>query len=303
MSERYPRIRVFSKSGVLVIREGLSINFYMRHSHAAVAQAVMRALETYRHAIEAPALHFYASEEGAWEPLDDAGWEHVRRELLDDRLSRTLLTGTAASGGIYQFEYYGREVEESSPDSGPGPVSAVSFWLPTEYLEEHGPEKVHALALQLAAPLPFCTGHAGLAFHTDMDLLGMAREVHQRCFRYPGLDIPDLQHRSWKLGTRICGPFWLNFLGQPMLGALGNVEGLRARLHSDGTLVQELEGQRAVITLGPCPQAGDAEQGRVLPNHRELAHVQEPWLYHRERGYGFDFTLDEVHRWERRFLD
>ncbi len=51
-------------------------------------------------------------------------------------------------------------------------VSVVSFSLPTEYLVQHGPGRVRELALELAAPLPFCSGHAGLSFNGETLLLG-----------------------------------------------------------------------------------------------------------------------------------
>ena len=104
-----------------------------------------------------------------------------------------------------------------------------------------------------------------------------------------------------RLGTLIYGVHWLTFLGQPALGAFGGVEGLRAQLHSPGTTVQELEGERAVITLGEWPEAGDTERGDTLPAYRELARVLEPWLYF-EEDYG-DSAFPEKHQWERRFLD
>jgi hypothetical protein len=68
----------------------------------------------------------------------------------------------------------------------------------------------------------------------------------------------------------------MNFLGQPVLGELGGVAGLRSLLHSPGTTVHELNGERAVVTLGPWPEAGDLAQGRTLPAYRELAPVLEP---------------------------
>jgi hypothetical protein len=89
----------------------------------------------------------------------------------------------------------------------------------------------------------------------------------------------------------------MNFLGQPVLGALGGAAGLRTRLHSPDTTVQELGNEQAVVTLGQWPEAGDLEQGHTLPAYRELAHVLEPWLY-------LDRHSDEdLRRWERRFLD
>src|SRR4051794_24409104 len=82
MSKHYPRIRIQSESGYLLIREGLSLTFYMRHDHAEVAPAVMQSLEAYLQAVGPDALGLYADEEGSWHPLDDTGWEATRREML-----------------------------------------------------------------------------------------------------------------------------------------------------------------------------------------------------------------------------
>ncbi|HYO58614.1 type VI immunity family protein, partial [Archangium sp.] len=93
---------------------------------------------------------------------------------------------------------------------------------------------------------------------------------------------------------------------QPVLGALGGVAGLRARLHSPGTTVQEMEGERALVTLGQWPEAGDLAQGRDLPAYRELARVLEPWSDAFFPGYVNSwrgYTEEEVRRWWRRFLD
>ena len=61
--------------------------------------------------------------------------------------------------------------------------------------------------------------------------------------------------------------------------------------------------ERAVVTLGEWPEAGDTEQGQTLPAYRELARVLEPWLYHREKVFSRDFPREDTRRWERRFLD
>jgi hypothetical protein len=302
MSEHYPRIRIYAQSGYLLIRESLSLCFSIRRPHLEVAPAVMRSLEAYLRAVGPEALSLYADEEGEWRELNDAGWEYTRRELLDDRLTRTLLMDRSTNGKRYGFEYYGQRLDTVPRKEEADTVCLVCFWLPTEYLEEHGPNRVRELALELAAPLPFCSGNAGLAFNAEIDLLGVLREIRRWCFRYPGLDIPDQERLAWEIGTRIRGPSWLTFLGQPVLEELGGAAGLRSQLHSEGTTVQQMEGERAIVTLGPWPEAGDTEQGLVLPAYRELARVLEPWLYHRSRDYCFDAPEDS-RRWERRFLD
>ena len=117
------------------------------------------------------------------------------------------------------------------------------------------------------------------------------------------MDIPSVGFTSWYIGTQLRGPAWLTFLGQPLLGELGGVEGLRAHLHAPETTVQDLSQERAVVTLGPWPEAGNTEQGQFLPAYQELARVTEPWLYHRPPALDSSFPPQDWRRWERRFLD
>ena len=303
MSEHYPRIRIFSPGGYLAIREGLTLTFYMRHDHTDVAPAVLQALETYRRAIAPHVLGQYSYEGGQWVRLDESGWEGIRQEMLDGSSVIFDLKETPGSEHRYRFVYFGRLPEHPNLMFGPRSVSAVSFWLSTEFLEAHGPERVRELALELASRLPFCSGFTSLSFNCETDVLGVEEKVRKLCFRYPGMDIPEPDLCSWEIGTRVRGISWLNFLGQPVLGELGGAAGLRARLHSPGTTVQEMEGERAVVTLGPWPEAGDTEQGRTLPAYRELARALEPWLYHEESRHEHLQVPEHVRRWERRFLD
>ncbi len=298
MTERYPKIRMRAHGGSLLVREGLSFIFYMRHPHDVVADGVRRSLEAFLRAIGPHALGRYADEEGEYQKLDDAGWERIHGELQRPQWGIIRLYDAVPGEIRYRFEYYGRQLVDLSGQDDPNEVSKVRFWLPSEFLEEHGPSRVRELALELAAPLPFCSGYAGLSFNADMDLLGIAEQVAKRCFRYPGMDISTLH---WKLGTRLWGVQWLTFLGQPVLGELGGPAELRARLHEPGTTVQEMEGDRAVITLGKWPEAGDTEQGQALPAYRELARVLEPWLH--QEDLGLHFSPEQERRWVRRFLD
>lgn len=304
MSEYYPRIRIHAESGALLIREALNFTFYMRRDHADIAAAVTSSLKMYLHAVGGPqVLSRYSDEVEAWLGLDETGWALVQHELLNQRHAIFDLRDASSGQKRYRFEYQGRPLGSAPWGDAPDMVCAVSFWLPTEYLEEHGPGRARELALELAMPLPFTSGHAGLAFNYDTGLVGVEREARKQCFRYPGMDLPNLSRHSRHIGTKVRGASWLTFLGQPVLGEAGTAAGLRTRLHSPATTVQELDGERAVITLGPWPEAGDTEQGRSLPAYRELAHMLEPWLYHEPPLRGSAFTQEELLRWERRFLD
>ncbi|WNG40935.1 DUF3396 domain-containing protein [Archangium minus] len=302
MSERSPRIRVYARNGEVLLRDGLSICFYMHRSHQEVAPGVMSSLDTYLKALGPQALRWYADHEGDWQELDTAGWQVVQRELSGGNTAHITLKDTPGGAGQYRFEYYGRQLDAPGSVNKPGVISAVEFWLPTEFLEEHGPERVRELAQKMAAPLPFNSGHAGLSFNALGQLPGVSGEIRQSCFRYPGMDVRDLEDLASNLGTRVRGAYWLTFLGQPVLSELGGVAGLRARLSSPDITVQEMEGTRTVITLGKWPEAGDTEQGHELPLYRELARVLEPWLYQAPPTQ--DGVADaDLRRWERRFLD
>ncbi|RKH14977.1 DUF3396 domain-containing protein [Corallococcus sp. CA053C] len=300
MSEHYPRIRRYSlypEGRYLSIRECVSITFYLRRSHPELMQAVMHCLDVYQRAVEPQVLGMYVDEEGEWRDLDDKGWEFIRKELLHPGGANLHLSGASEELSAYEFAYRGRAPE----DVEAGESSLLVVRLPTEFLEEHGPGRVRELALELAAGLPFDSGHAGLSFLYPEAVLGMSESICDDAFRYPGLDMPD-SSVSLDIGTRLKGAYWLTFLGQRVLGELGGVAGLRARLHSPGTTVQAMGDERVVVTLGEWPEAGDGAQGRGLPVYCELARVLEPWLYVFPRRW-HGFTREDMRRWERRFLD
>lgn len=301
MSKHYPRARVHASHGALIIRDGLRLCFYMRKADREIAQEVVRSLETYLQAVRPQTMTDYLDLEGDWQLLDPQSWEATRRNLLESRWSRIVLTDNPAGAPTFQFEYYCTRLGKLF-EPNPALVSAVGFWLPTEFLEEHGPTRIRQLALELASLLPFDSGHAGLFFNAMLGYRETEEALSRLCLRYPGMDIGDVESIATRLDGRVKGPSWLTFLGQPVLGELGGPDELRARLSSPGTTVEPLPGDRAVISLGSWPEAGDTEAGRALPEYRELARVLEPWLYH-SRGPWPYFPEETRQRWERRFLD
>jgi hypothetical protein len=272
----------------------VNLTLYMLRPHTEVVDAVEQALEKYLRAMGAQALGWYVDGEGDWQELDEKGWEFIRRKFRGPRGARIELAERPEAVTGYEFRYHGI----THP---PEAACLLSFWLPTEYLETHGPAHVRPLLLELARELPFTSGHSGLILHYPEDVAGYSRAVRELSPRYPGMDLPE-SSLSLTLGTQVKGVSWLTLLGQPVLGALGGVEGLRGRLRSPGTTVEELGAERAVVTLGEWPEAGDMAEGRTLPAYRELARVLEPWLY-RRRTLWSGFTEEELRRWERRFLD
>jgi hypothetical protein len=305
MNTHSPPIRLYKLvdgERYLTLRDSVNITFYMRSSHRELQHSVSRSLDAYLSAVGAEKLAWYVDYEGNWCELDAQGWSFIRQWLAEPTGAVITLRERPDSNTGYHFEYHGRDLDSPLCTDNPEIVCALSFWLPTEYLEEHGSERVRALALQLGAGLPFSSGHAGLCFHFPEGVLGLTNAIRELCFDHPGLDILNLGSTSMSIGTRVGAVQWLTFLGQPVLGHVGGVMGLRSRLRSPETTVQKLEGERAVITLGRRPEAGDTQPERTLAPYRELARLLEPWLF-LERPAWRGFTPEDMRRWERRFLD
>ncbi|QSQ18729.1 DUF3396 domain-containing protein [Pyxidicoccus parkwayensis] len=303
MNAFHPRVRVEAKGGYVVIRDGLTFRFFMHRSHKGLGPAVLRMLNVFRQAVGPETLAIYPNQAGYYLLLDDYAWKRIEDELLETDFPFIEVASESNGMSEFAFEYIGISHENPDMFDVPGRACVATFKLTTEYLEQHGPSRVRELALELASHVPFNSGYASLSFNAIMDLVGVRRRVRSMCFRYPGMDV--FEHRIHRdIGTRTPGAYWLTFLGQPVLGELGGVEGLRARLSSPGTTVQQLPGDRAVVTLGQWPEAGDLEAGENLPAYRELARVLEPWLYH-DPGtvHASDFPSEDKLRWERRFLD
>ncbi|WP_164019907.1 type VI immunity family protein [Pyxidicoccus trucidator] len=331
MSEHFPRIRLHASEthgAELRAREVVRLVFYLPHDHHDLAPQVSRALDLYVEAVGAgPDILSHGEDlDGARFQLGPDRWDYVRSQLrpfdgyrfIDELASedatpflRTqlkmqaetslLLTGLAPQPNGFSFSYRARLPWRTPPA---GSVSVLSATLPTEYLEEHGPGRVRELAVGLASLLSFSTGHAGLAFELYGRRSRALPLIREALFRHPGLDLPQPGVES-ALGTRIDGVHWLNFLGPPMVDALRGLDGLRHRLDVSPVRLLELNGGRAVVSLGTWPEAGDLARGDGLPAYRELARTLEPWLNRFEPRHALawaGYSEEEVLRWWRRLL-
>lgn len=292
--ERYPRIRRHMSNGFLIIRDGFVVTFFMQRHHREISANIQRTLDIYQRTVGEEKLRWYTNAEGEAQPLDAGGWSFIQEKLRSENGWPVDLWESETQVGDYRFEYRGRALGTASYQWSPEAVSAVSFWLPTEYLEEQGPARVRALALELAHELPFNTGYVSPAFNTLTDELGVDRILLELSTRLPGMDILDIEI-SMRIGTCPKGTYWLNFYGQPLLDKLGGVAGLHERLTLPGISVEELQPDKVLVQLGEWPEA----DGEMRP-YRQLARVLEPYLYQESRPV---LPAEDMRRWERRFLD
>jgi hypothetical protein len=303
MREHIPVIRLRTDTGIQVARDGVILCFFMRRSHKEVAPAVWRALQTYLRAIPSQSLSWYVSDDGDFLPLDDKGWEVIREKVLERPWGMMWNVELAESPGWargYHFEYCGRKLDEPIFSHDDGATSALAFTFPTEYLLEHGPAQLRALALEMARELPFSFGYASLAVVAPCGTWFPARrELIGLISRYLGLDLYRLDETSRVIGTRARGAYWLTFLGQPLLGQLGGLEAVRDKLPFPDVSLQPMEGERLLVTLGEWPDVLDTAKELHPPQYRELARLLEPFLYDERSGWAF-LDDDSMHHWIRR---
>jgi hypothetical protein len=235
--------------------------------------------------------------------LDDSGWKHIRETILERPgafACHVDLWQFEYEVGGYNFEYNGYQLDPLFVYDE-RVACAIAFSLPTDYLLEHGAEKVRALAIELSRELPFSFGYASFALVSPSGLWYPHRmQLLPLLERYLGLDLYHLEITSERIGTGARGAYWLTFLGQPLLGQLGGLEGLRGKLPFPEVSFQPLEGERLLLTLGEWPDPIDTREELYLPHYRVLARLLEP--YFPEEKLGLTSLLDThgMGRWLRR---
>jgi TseV toxin immunity protein TsiV len=298
----YPRLRYYNERDGLRASDALLMCFYLPYPNEQIAPAVIRAVELFRERIKPYQFGWNDTGDGQAEPLDESSWERTRRSTLESGFGGggfVRLCGEVDGVGDLLVDYRGL-----SPVPLPWPerkddVCVLYLRLPTEYLEERGPEHVQSLARELAAELPFSSGYVDFVLCSS--LLNEVAALELIRSRYQGVHLTS-SGATMYVGTRVEGVHWMNFLGQPVLGELGGVSVLRERLALPGISLQEMSGDRVLITVGAQPEVGDVEADQRLATHRALARVLEPSLYRRKTMFGRPVP-EELLRWDRRFLE
>jgi len=302
MSQHLPEIRLRNDIGALVGRDGIILCFFMRRSFGDVAAEVWGALQIYLRAIPPQSLAWYGGPEGDPLPLDEKGWEHIRRKMLERpqaHACNVALDECASGEGAYRFEYRGCRLD-SPLFTSEGATSGMAFSFPTEYLVEHGPAHLRALALEIARELPFNFGYASFALISPGGLWYAARkQLPGLLGRYYGLDLYQVSHTSELIGTGARGAYWLTFLGQPLLGQLGGAERLRQALAFPGVSFQPMEADRLLLTLGEWPDAIDISLNPDVPQYCALARLLEPYFPAESMGWT-ELARDKMYYWLRR---
>ena len=305
MSERYPVVQVKGIGGTLMARDGLVVCFFIRRHHREIADKVWMSIQACLGAIPRGALAWYVDMDGEYQTLDESGWAYIREKLLNRPQAIAchvqLLQVDAGVGG-YNFEYSGYQLD-SSLHHDDNAACSLAFSLPTEYLLEHGADKVSELALQLSRELPYSFGYASLAFVSPSgSWYSVRQEMLPLLERYRGLDLYLLSKTSRLIGTGARGAYWLTFLGQPLLGQLGGLETLRRELDFPEVSFEPLDGDRVLLRLGEWPSAMDVREFIHRPHFTALARLLAPYFPDEQTGLTSIFDRRNMGRWLRRYL-
>lgn len=156
MSPRYPRIRLpflveTENEEIIILRDSVCIAFYVDRNHGEIAQVVAKSLSRYEAAVGPASLALYVDNEGDWQELDAKGRAFVQEEFEMPLSARIELSDSPESLS-HSFKYRGESPIESWGESEQHrPISSVEFYLPTEYLLEHGAGRVRDLSMELGA--------------------------------------------------------------------------------------------------------------------------------------------------------
>lgn len=287
----WPIIRIPNAAGSLIVRDGFTIRFFLPHSHLALVQPFRAVLERFRAFAGDAFPRFHVNRDGDIDPLTADGLRDVEASLGDtpNGLVRLLDTPSAVPGFSLRYAGVNREAYLETGDAPP--LSSLVLTIPSDDVRRNGVPPLRALALDLARILPPAHGYTSLALHSTGSNEAFAL-IRQLCFLFPGMDIAPVRQEP-EIGSRIAGAYWLTFVTEAQLAALGGaLPGIETQPAGNGTIL---------LATGEEPAAGNTAAGHDLPAHRTLARTIAPLLFHRVHPFP-RFTPEETRRWEDRFL-
>lgn len=210
------------------------------------------------------------------------------------------------------FEHIGRESfrvhgddEELDLDSGDTTINFVQIRVPLSTADD--PDALAARLVELAAPLEFECGTAGLMLHTTPFGGGeLWKEVRGIVTRFEGVEPDGVDKGRWRASLGLTGINWLTFVGPQHLQTLGGAASVEARAaKAAGITVQRL-GRGIVLRAGPRPRVGDRNKpSAALDPYREVHRIVGPALF-LDEDYAFDHdsfdgsaTVEWLQRFER----
>jgi hypothetical protein len=142
------------------------------------------------------------------------------------------------------------------------------------------PDALAAKLVELAAPLDFVVGTAGLMLHmSPFHNNQWWKEVRGLVTRFEGVE-PDAAERSqYRALYGLTGVNWLTFVGPKHLEPLGGIGAVEAKAAAAPNVAVQRVGHGVVLRAGPRPRVGDRNKpSNALDPYREVYRIVEPAL-------------------------
>jgi hypothetical protein len=298
-------LRFKERSGTLFARSGLLLALFFDEEFSKVAPAIEQCLDEWMAFIPDGVLAWSLAGASAdeFKPLSARRLTTCRSQLDSQKATRRSLSyfelvGPQMWAPDYSFIAKGRK------DVRPGSkkLNLVQISFPEAVLEEPGrPEFVRHL-LSLAEKIPFQSGYAAPALipGADSDLSKARAVLAPLGLRHHGYDLARNDASSIDLGGKCRGARWITFLGEPLIGELGGIETLRAKL-GEGPEIETV-GSGIAIIASEDPEVGDVNRNDRVESLRKVAAAIEPVTLFGDNLLNNAFEdVDDRERWERRF--
>lgn len=212
--------------------------------------------------------------------------------------------GAWEQSGSEGFRIYGDD-DELNLDSGDTTINFIEIRVPLEAADD--PDALAAQLVEVAAPLDFVCGTAGLMLHgSPFGSQGLWKEIRGLVTRYEGVEPPGADKAQWRAILGLTGINWLTFVGPPHLEKLGGANAVEARAAKALGVTAQRLGQGIVLQAGPRPRLGDRNKpSAALDPYREVHRIVGPALF-LDEDYAFDHddfdgsaTVEWLQRFER----
>lgn len=203
----------------------------------------------------------------------------------------TVESGEWEQMGEESFRVEGDDTE-IDVEAGYTTLNFVQLFVPLSTADDA--DALAAKLIELAAPLDFVCGTAGLMLHmTPFHNEQYWKEIRGLVTRFEGVE-PDAADRTQRRAYfGLTGINWLTFVGPQHLGKLGGIEAVQAQAMAAPDVTAQRLGQGIVLRAGPRPRVGDRNKpSPALDPYRQVHRIVGPALF-----------LDEDHAFSRKDFD
>ncbi|MCX4240178.1 type VI immunity family protein [Paraliomyxa miuraensis] len=193
--------------------------------------------------------------------------------------------------------------EELSEEEGETTLNFVQVFVPLSTADD--PDALAAKLIELAAPLEFVCGSAGLMLHmTPFHNEQWWKAVRGLVTRFEGVEPDGAERSQWRAHFGLTGINWLTFVGPHHLGKLGGIEAVEAKATVAPGVTAQRVGQGIVLRAGPRPRLCDRNKPSPAVEPYRAVHriVGSALFLDEDYSIGWeDFDGEATVEWLQRF--